>query len=164
MKLLVFSDSHGTSLPLREALSRCRPVDYVIHAGDGAADIIPLARQFGATPVAVRGNCDLGTDFPKEVELTVGEIKILIVHGHMYGVKFSPTPLAEEARRRGFDLVIFGHTHEKLEKYIPGDGGGRPLRLFNPGCARGGDFGVIDIRGGDVLMSHGNVYDGGSPS
>ena len=161
MKLLVFSDSHGISFPLREAMSRAGGADYAIHAGDGAPDIITTAGVFGMTPVAVRGNCDLGSDLPSECTLIVEDIRILVVHGHKFGVKSSLSPLIVEARRRGVDLVIFGHTHEKCEKYIPADenNGSRPLRLFNPGCARGGDFGVIEIRGGDVLMSHGNVYD-----
>lgn len=159
VKLLVFSDSHGTSLPMREAFSRCRPVDYAVHAGDGADDLFSLAKEFNATPVAVRGNCDFGSPLPLEAELTVDEIRILIVHGHRYNVKFSPMSLVAEARRRGIDLVIFGHTHIKLEKYVSDDGE-RPVYLFNPGCVRGGDFGVIDIRGKSVLLSHGNVYDG----
>ncbi len=159
MKFIVFSDSHGSSFTMREALSRCRGADYAVHAGDGAPDLLTLAREYGTTPVAVRGNCDLGSDLPYEAELTVCGVHVLIVHGHKYGVKFSLSSLISSARRRGCDLVIFGHTHEKYEKYVPADEAGAAVRLFNPGAARDGDFGIIDISEGGILMSHGNVFD-----
>lgn len=159
MKLLVFSDSHGATATMRTALSRCRDVDYVIHAGDGSPDLAPLAVGYPVTPVAVRGNCDFAADLPLEAELTVEDVRILIVHGHKYGVKGSTLTLAHEAYRRGFDLVIFGHTHERCAKYISATDSLPPLNLFNPGTARGGDFGVIDIRGREILMSHGSIFD-----
>lgn len=160
MKLLVFSDSHGVSSAMRTALSRCRDVDYVIHAGDGAPDLSALAKEYPVTPVAVRGNCDFcAGGLPLEAELTVEGVRILIVHGHKYGVKESTLTLTHEARLRGFDLVIFGHTHERCEKYIPASDTLPPVYLFNPGTARGGDFGVIDIHEKEILMSHGSVFD-----
>lgn len=159
MKLLVFSDSHGSTFAMREALRRVRDVDYVIHAGDGAPDLFPIAQEFSVTPAAVRGNCDLAASLPLEETLTVEGARVLIVHGHRYGVKFSFAQLIADARRRSFDLVIFGHTHERCEQYVPAENGLPAVYLFNPGTARAGDFGVIDIRGKNILMSHGSVYD-----
>ncbi len=160
IKLLVFSDTHGDAMTVRLALSLVRDADYIVHAGDGAASFPSLVERYPTvTPVAVRGNCDLGAVWlPNEAELTVGNVRILIVHGHKFGVKSSLLPLEAEARRRGFGLVIFGHTHERCERYIPGDGGGAPLYLFNPGAGLRGEFGVISINGSEILLSHGSVY------
>ncbi len=160
MKLLVFSDSHGDTLTLSRTVGAVRDADYVIHAGDGALSFLSLMREHPEmTPVAVRGNCDIGaSDVPLEAELTVEGMRILIVHGHKFGVKSGTLALEAEARMRGYDIVIFGHTHEPLERYIPADGARRAIRLFNPGPAMLGDFGVININGGEVIMGHGSAY------
>lgn len=161
MKLLVFSDSHGNSFAMREALARNRgTVDYAVFAGDGAGEFLSLAAGFpDVTFRAVAGNCDFLSPLPLEEEIDACGVRILVVHGHKYGVKFSRTQLYLSARARGFDVVIYGHTHECEEKYYPAEGGFRAVTLFNPGSARDGDFGVIDIGDGGVLCSHGNVFD-----
>ena len=159
MKLIVFSDSHGKNHTVRQVLRRQRDVDLVIHAGDGAPDFIPLAAEYpDIAHVAVRGNCDFAANLPLEEELTLEGVRILVTHGHKYNVKFSLGQITAEARRRGIDLVIFGHTHNPCEQYVPSDGGLPPVYLFNPGSALTGDFGVIDIRDGQILMSHGSIF------
>lgn len=160
MKLLVVSDTHGHGAVLREAPRRHRDADMIIHTGDGAPDFLLSPEPDGIPKVAVRGNCDFFSGkIPDEEALTLEGVRILITHGHKYNVKFSAARLAAEARRRGFDLVIFGHTHEKCEKYIPAEGDLPPLYLFNPGAAITGDYGLIDIRDGQILMSHGSIFD-----
>lgn len=160
MKLLIFSDSHGNIFTMREALNRNRDADYAIHAGDGAPDFIALMHEFpNVTPVAVRGNCDFyANDIPLEAELNIDGVSVLITHGHKYGVKSSLLTLASEAYGRGTGLVIFGHTHEKCERYFPATDDRAPLYLFNPGTARAGDFGLADIRDGKILLSHGSAF------
>lgn len=161
MKLLIFSDSHGDTFTMREALKRNRDADYAIHAGDGADDFMNLMREFPTiTPVAVRGNCDIyANDIPLSAKLTVEGVNVMIAHGHKYGVKFSLLQLRAEAYKNDVGLFIFGHTHEKKEKYYPADGDRAMLYLFNPGTARAGDFGLADIKNGQILLSHGNVFD-----
>ena len=161
MKLLVFSDSHGSPLCMRQALFRNRgTVDYAVFAGDGVNGFLALAAEFpDVTFRAVAGNCDFMTSCPLEEEIIADGVRILIVHGHKYGVKTSNTQLRLAAQKRGFDIVIYGHTHEREEKYYPAEDGGKAIWMFNPGCAMAGDFGVIDIGAGGVLCSHGNVFD-----
>ena len=161
MKLLVFSDSHGSSFAMREALARNRgTVDYAVFAGDGAGEFLSLAAEFSdVTFRAVAGNCDFMSSLPLEEEIDACGARILVVHGHKYGVKFSRTQLYLSARVRGFDVVIYGHTHEREEKYYPAEGEFHAVTLFNPGSAKSGDFGVIDVGDGGVLCSQGNVYE-----
>ena len=160
MKLLVFSDSHGSTFTMREALKRNRgTVDYAIHAGDGADDFISLAHEFpDVTFRAVRGNCDYTSPLPPEESFRAEDVDVLVVHGHKFGVKLSTGSLLAEARRRGAGLVIYGHTHTAREEYVPSWGGFGEVQLFNPGAAKSGAFGVIEIRGAQILCSHGNVW------
>ena len=55
------------------------------------------------------------------------------------------------------DIVLFGHTHERLEKYIPTDDGG--FYLFNPGSIGGfkPSYGIINIADSGILLSHGSL-------
>ena len=46
MKLLVFSDSHGMPLYMREALERHRTADAVIFLGDGMRDFEAMRALF----------------------------------------------------------------------------------------------------------------------
>ncbi len=159
MKLLVFSDSHGDTYAMRRALEMHKGlVDYAVFAGDGVSDFMFLREIFPeVTYRAVHGNCDLGAphSIPEEDTLEVEGARILLVHGHRYGVKFSTARLCAEAQRRAVDLVIYGHTHTPSEEYVDG---AHPVTLFNPGSARAGMFGVVEIGRGGILCSHGDVF------
>ena len=90
--------------------------------------------------------------------LDLDGVRVLILHGHGHGVKWGLGALEKYARGKGVDAVLFGHTHERLEKYIDG------LYLFNPGSTsqpRDGvaSFGVMTVQKGQLLFSHGNVWE-----
>ncbi len=159
MKLLIFSDSHLSERTITEAWAANRDAEIVIHAGDGVRDIVlPSLDHPGTQVVSVRGNCDwLANDIPLFTQLTVEAVSIMIVHGHMFDVKSTFTRLIDEAHRKQADICIFGHTHERLEEYIPAEDGFKPLYLFNPGAAAKGSFGLINIVGGQILLSHGSI-------
>ena len=111
MKILVVSDTHGHERNLMTVLRKVKPVDALIHCGDlkGGEDYI---RQIAECPAyLVRGNNDYFSDLPREEEITLGGYKILVTHGHMYGVSMGTQMLEEEARSRGVQVAMFGHTH-----------------------------------------------------
>ena len=59
MRIAVFSDTHGFTAPMVDAVSRFRP-DAVFHLGDHDRDTEVLLRQFPEIPLYnVAGNCDL---------------------------------------------------------------------------------------------------------
>ena len=172
MELLVLSDSHGKSDRIAEAFSRNKLVDYVIFLGDGLRDLDRV--DFGNTPViSVRGNCDvfgfsLYDNLPTELILNMGEYTLMIAHGHTLGVKQDIESAAARAAASGADILLFGHTHTRLDKYFPaGERIGdfitkKPLRLFNPGsigspAAGAPSFGIVGIRNGYILTSHGEL-------
>lgn len=172
-RLIVFSDSHGNPELLRRAAGEHfgKPDTVgVIYLGDGYSDLAAIDTQ-GMTVWQVRGNCDEGiwgfgdrSDLPpRELMVELDGWHILLMHGHTHGVKSGWERAAAYAHARGADILMFGHTHEMLEKYIPAgsDIGGvvtdRPMYVFNPGTAGVGirrSYCVVDITPGGVLMSH----------
>ena len=170
MTLLVLSDSHGRPDLIEEAIRRVRP-DGILFAGDGLRD---LSRVEIPCPLwAVSGNCDWlttpliingGVFEPQTEELvTVDGIRILLTHGHRYGVKSGPTAAAYRAMELGADMLVYGHTHVPVEYRLPpaegSDEASKPIILFNPGSIgdRDGSFGTITIREGAVLCGHGRI-------
>ena len=148
MKILVFSDSHGHLGCMVEAVERERP-DRIFFLGDHYRDGAELSDLYPEIPVhAVRGNCDWGSG-PEEEELVLAGVRFLLTHGHRYGCKSGLGGLVSEGRRRGVDMVCFGHTHQAL--HVQGDTG---LWLFNPGTAGGihnrEGYGVLLIDRGTV--------------
>ncbi len=162
MKILVFSDSHGKDATIERALRlHAQDASLALHAGDGAHSFLLLSRQYPSVAFrAVCGNRDTRTSFfgegllDEEELISVGGHRILLTHGHKHSVKFSPTPLRVYAASKGADIVVFGHTHMPYETYIPDGAGASPIRLFNPGAAKDGCYGIIDIRDNGILMQH----------
>ena len=172
MTLLVLSDSHGRPDLIEEAIRRVRP-DGILFAGDGLRD---LSRVEIPCPLwAVAGNCDWlttpliinGAIFePQNEELiTVEGVRILLMHGHKYGVKGGLGQAVAHAMQKDADVLIFGHTHTPLELHLRPDSERadfsvtKPLTLFNPGSLgdRHASFGTVTVRNGQLLCGHGEL-------
>ena len=172
MTLLVLSDSHGRPDLIEEAIRRVRP-DGILFAGDGLRD---LSRVEIPCPLwAVAGNCDWlttplvingGVFEPQNEELiTVEGVRILLMHGHKYGVKGGLGQAVALAMQKDADVLIFGHTHTPLELHLRPDSERadfsvtKPLTLFNPGSLgdRHASFGTVTVRNGQLLCGHGEL-------
>lgn len=127
MKVLIVSDTHGRDTTLKRLLEQVKPIDMLVHCGDveGSEDYI---RAMAGCPVhIVAGNNDFFCDLPKEEEFLIGEYRVLLTHGHYYYISMGAQMIKEDARARGFDIVMFGHTHRPyLEQ-------GREIVVLNPG-------------------------------
>lgn len=177
MTYLILSDSHGRPDRIGEAIRRVRP-DGILFAGDGLRDLsyCELPAHLGAYPLwAVRGNCDWLTSpvivggcplEPEDEELiTLEGVRILLMHGHRYGVKGGFGSAISRAIQRSADLLIFGHTHIPLELHLSPDGRRsdfsvqKPLTVFNPGSLgdRRASFGTLTVQGGQMLLGHGEL-------
>lgn len=170
MKLLVVSDIHGKYGRLERLMDMHKNADALIFLGDGLADLERAgAYSRGFTVFAVRGNCDVFSPFAEgineEMTLNFEGYRLFLLHGHTRGVKHGMDDAVCAAVERDADIMLFGHTHLPIEKYIPAGGDyslEKPLRLFNPGSlgesfGGGGSFGLIEIRKEGVLMSHGRI-------
>ena len=171
MTLLVLSDSHGRPDHVEEAIRRVRP-DGILFAGDGLRD---LTRTDIPCPLwAVAGNCDWSPtlivggrtlEATDEELITVEGVRILLMHGHKYGVKGGLLPAVYRAMEQNAHILVFGHTHIPLEHHLLPDDQrsllpvSEPLTLFNPGSIGSSDasFGTITIRNGQVLCGHGTL-------
>ena len=150
MKAAVFSDSHGQTVLMEEALRRTRP-DVIIHLGDHDRDAARLRQCFPEIPLySVCGNCDLMPLSPPRETVQLGPVKAFLTHGHLYSVKFgSVDSLVYAAMEAGASIALFGHTHEPMNKQIGG------VHVINPGTAGKGrrpTYAVLEI------FDNGGVY------
>ena len=105
MKILVLSDSHGNVSNMAAAVEQSAP-RMIFHLGDCWRDAEKL--------------------------LFVEDKRILLCHGHTYGVKQSLLTAGYAAEEQNLDLFLFGHTHRPLV-----DRRGKTL-FVNPGSI--GDY------------------------
>lgn len=128
MKILVISDTHGNTARAFRAHTRSEAVDVVIHLGDGSADADLLRDALDIPVINVAGNCDPGSNAPRECVWECEGKRILLTHGDAYQVKSGFGTLLRRAVEVGVDAVLFGHTHQGVcEKHAD-------LLLLNPGA------------------------------
>lgn len=132
MKVLVISDTHGNVHRAFSAHTRSAPVDVVIHLGDGSADADLLREALDIPVINVAGNCDHGSNAPRERLWACEGKQILLTHGDAYQVKSGPFRLLRRAEETGADAVLFGHTHQGVCEHHAG------LLLVNPGTLSNG--------------------------
>ena len=162
MKLIVISDTHGRADAYIESILRLhRDCDAVLFLGDGVKDFLGMDVR---NLFAVRGNCDVycPDEVPTERLLTFDGVKILMMHGHTHSVKSGTSRLEAYARSRGADVVLYGHTHQRQERYCRGEDEEKGIYLFNPGSLgepRGNapTYGIIEIKRGQLLLSFGDA-------
>ena len=149
MKIIVFSDSHGSISGMCDTVVLSRP-DRIIHLGDHFKDADALADHFPDIPVMnVKGNCDFG-DCPDESLEIIGGKRFFLCHGHRYGVKSGYARLYLAALASGADAALCGHTHTPICVYSDG------IYLINPGAMSNGgkrSYAVIEISSGDMLVN-----------
>ena len=112
MRILIVSDTHRKNDNYFKILSRQDHLDMVIHCGDVEGSEYALSESADCPVMMVSGNNDFFSELPREREITVGEYKIWITHGHNYCVSMGVEMLKQEARAKGVDVVMFGHTHK----------------------------------------------------
>ena len=112
MKILIVSDTHGRDENLKKVVEMTKPFDCLIHLGDVEGSENYIRRMVPCPVRIVSGNNDFFSDLPREIEFEIGEYKALMTHGHYYYVSLNTEELRRQARTRGKDIVMFGHTHK----------------------------------------------------
>lgn len=170
MKILVFSDSHGRPNNMQKAIEYHKDAQYLLHSGDGIKDI-ELLKNAPDNIITANGNFeDCFFSLRKEKNYETFELcgkNFFMTHGHRYDVNFSMTRLIYSALEHNADVIIYGHTHRKHLEYISGENlpfqRENGLYIFNPGSiSRPRDdvyssYGIIEIQGNGVLLSHGII-------
>ncbi len=147
MKAIIFSDSHGSFNPMMKAIENEGKVDLIIHAGDVVRDAEDLQATYPRIAVAyVKGNNDWwDNSVPVDRVFEFDGVKILLTHGHNYGVKYSLAKLVQKGIELEADICIFGHTHSACNERING------TTLFNPGSASR-HYGVLETDKGNFTL------------
>lgn len=114
MKVLVVSDTHRKNDTYLEVLEKNGPVDMVIHCGDVEGSEYLIKEAAGCPVQMVMGNNDFFSDLPREIEFKLGKYKIWVTHGHNYYVYMDNQIIKEDAKGRGVDIVMYGHTHKPV--------------------------------------------------
>ncbi len=113
-KILIVSDTHGSNELYLQLIERLKPLDAVIHCGDTDGKDQTILMSPDCPVYLVQGNNDFFSDAPREQEFTIGRYRVLLTHGHHYYISMGNEILKQEARARGCDIVMYGHTHRPV--------------------------------------------------
>ena len=146
-RILIVSDTHRQNDNFFRLLDMYEPFDLVIHCGDVEGDEEYIRQTAGCDCVFVKGNNDFFSDLSGSECFILEGSRVMVTHGHMYGVSLNTAMLEEEARSRGVQIVVFGHTHRPYLEEKDG------LILMNPGSVsyprqpgRQPGYAVMEIR------------------
>ena len=178
MKILIFSDSHGNNSNIIKACKLHRDASYILHLGDGKADIEPIKDNLPKC-FAVNGNYEDSFSFllgkgSKNNDVSplieIDGLRIFMCHGHRQRVNYGMQNLIYSALENDADIALFGHTHSKYNKYYSGEHTAvcreKGLYIFNPGSiSRPRDsiypsYGILetgDTNNKGILLSHGHI-------
>ena len=160
MKIIGMSDSHGIYSSVRKVINLQRDADLFVFLGDGEKDMLNLfhkAPELKEKFLLVQGNCDSGILFPQmqpEITYTLpfGH-RIFAAHGHEYHVGFGTERMVFEARNRNADIVLYGHTHVRDERFEDGRYIMNPGSMGLPRDGKKQSYGVISISEKGVLTN-----------
>ncbi len=142
MKLLLFSDSHGTAKYLEAMTAQAADeggIGAVLFAGDGLRGLYGLDRL--GQVFLVRGNCDPpDPSIPQELSLPFGRNRIYLSHGNLHRVKRTLDLLAAASRGRKADIAVYGHTHVQQAELVSG------ILCINPGALWNGEYAVLHLQ------------------
>ena len=129
-RLIAVSDSHGNAKGIEKLLPLIKENHYFVHLGDGLSDLRSVLDEYPKKTYFCVGNCDFYPGVLDEDVLEIEDVKIFYCHGHQYDVKKTRQSLALEAKRRGCQIALYGHTHiAKISER-------EDVTLINPGSLR----------------------------
>ena len=127
MKILIFSDIHGSTSLLDELIEHYSP-DRIFGLGDFEVDEFILDLK---DVVGVRGNSYFDPDYPIDRFIKINGINILLTHGHTHSVRGGVSSLVCFSKENGCDMAFYGHTHiahlSKIDDMIVGNPGSLTL-------------------------------------
>ncbi len=114
MRVLIVSDTHRKNDIYMQLVRKYAPLDMVIHCGDVEGSEYAIAEAAGCPVHMVTGNNDFFSELPREEEFQIGKYKVWLLHGHNFYVSMGNEIIKDEARSRGIDIVMYGHTHRPV--------------------------------------------------
>ena len=144
LRYMVVSDSHNSSVYLERAARRFQKENCagLIHLGDVVEDARALEKMTGVAVELVAGNCDGFSRERRSAMLSVEGLRVLLVHGDAYGVKYTYDRLSYAASEQNAQVALFGHTHEPFAGFVGG------VLLVNPGALKLGRYAILELESG----------------
>lgn len=152
VKILVISDTHGNFNRAFSAYVHSEQIDLIIHLGDGCVDAEQMRNTVDVPVINIAGNCDSGSNAPRELLWECEGKQILLTHGDAYQVKSGVVKLRQRAYEVGADAVLYGHTHKAVLENHSG------LLLINPGAlanqSNHRSFAILNITPEGIAAQH----------
>ena len=114
MKVLIVSDSHKHNENIEKVLNKVKPIDLMIHCGDAEGYEAYISKIAECPLFIVAGNNDFFSRLDREMVFNIDKYKVFLTHGHYYYVSMGVERLVDEAKQRGVDIVMYGHTHRPM--------------------------------------------------
>jgi len=152
----ILSDSHvpGRSdrIP-QQILDRAAEAEILVHAGDlTSRRVLKDLQSRGNEVLAVKGNCD-SLELPTSETFTLDGTDIGVYHGTGVQPRGNPDTLSKSiAEKLGVDVLIHGHTHERMARMH------EDVLLVNPGSCTGVGGGTAER--GTPSMAEMKIEDG----
>lgn len=128
MRIGLISDTHSNIKTIDQAVKLAGEIDLWLHAGDMIQDAEYLKEVYEVPVVNVAGNCDWNNTKVPDIEyVETAGYKIMLTHGHIFGVKRHPHELVKAALEKGADIAVYGHSHESFIQRI------HDVLVINPG-------------------------------
>lgn len=113
---VVMSDSHYD----REVVEQIKKhyektASAIFHCGDSE---LASSDEVWSGITVVAGNCDFDPGYKEDQLVRVEGKKVLITHGHLYGVGFGLDKYSYFAESKGADIALFGHIHQPVAQMI----------------------------------------------
>lgn len=117
MKIIVFSDSHGSFQNLQKVVLANQDANLFLHLGDCIDEFEDIKSVYNNYVYEnISGNCDY-EDFSIAYKIILAKKKrILITHGHNFCVNYGLDNIMDLMVTQNIDLALFGHTHVPLIK------------------------------------------------
>ena len=145
MKIVFVSDTHGDEEALKNIVEFSKGYDAIIHTGDvlpyGVAHSCFISDYISTLDniYFVRGNTDYFDRETKDTEIfEIDGKKVILTHGHLFGVKSNLKELEEKAISEKVDICIFGHTHKEYMEERNG------IIYLNPGALQDKKYVIYD--------------------
>lgn len=131
MILGILSDTHHDLSAVDKAfcLFRRHGASAVLCLGDVCSDMDGKAQQYAMEVVCTGGNVDASRAYPLIAVYEADGMRILMTHGHTLDVRHGHALLLKEAKLRGCQAALYGHTHIALLRKEEG------VLILNPGSA-----------------------------
>ena len=118
MRILVISDTHKRIGRVIDLLKGDHRFDRIIHLGDHVSDAEDIEHIIGLPVDYVAGNCDWGSSsVAYDKTLMFAGKRFYVCHGHRVHVKHGDQVLRQLIRKEGYDMALYGHTHQAAIAY-----------------------------------------------